>query len=306
MSAFGELTSTSKSPWIYSGKRFDAETGFYYFGRRYLDPQLGRWITKDPLGYADGLNLYAYVHNRPLTHIDPDGQFAFLIPIALSLAAEYTVPFAAVALQEAGYITAAAFLTGVVQGYNGSILEGSPLESLDANAALAGGAGKALGFALSCANPRKGLTNIARTALTKEVTVVSTNVVNKAANKWYVNTFKQATAHIKPDRANPYKPFIKKNTRENLKTLTGITPDSTTQAHHVFPQYRKKFFADKDINIHDPKYMTWWKSPDHQKNAYGYNKEWEKFIQSTPNPTKYQVLDQGRIIMNEYGIKVNY
>ena len=48
-----------------------------YFGARYLNPQLGRWISADPLavhapGKAD-LNLYAYVHGRVLVAVDPVG-----------------------------------------------------------------------------------------------------------------------------------------------------------------------------------------------------------------------------------------
>ena len=56
---------------------------------------IGRWITPDPAGFADGPNLYTYVHNHPLSYIDPDGQFAFLIPIAISMAADYCLPYAA-------------------------------------------------------------------------------------------------------------------------------------------------------------------------------------------------------------------
>lgn len=58
------------SPWRFAGKRYDIETQFLYFGRRYYNPSLGRWITPDPKGRHDGPNLYAYVHNNPLTHFD--------------------------------------------------------------------------------------------------------------------------------------------------------------------------------------------------------------------------------------------
>jgi RHS repeat-associated protein len=58
------------NPWRFSSKRTDSETGFVYFGRRYYDPQLGKWLTMDPLGLKAGPNLYAYVLNNPLTHID--------------------------------------------------------------------------------------------------------------------------------------------------------------------------------------------------------------------------------------------
>jgi len=43
------------------------------FGRRYYVPELGRWLTPDPAGFTDGMNLYAYVHNDPLTHLDEYG-----------------------------------------------------------------------------------------------------------------------------------------------------------------------------------------------------------------------------------------
>ena len=45
-------------------------------GRRFYDPTAGRFITADPLGFADGPNRYAYVGNRPLVFIDPDGRLA--------------------------------------------------------------------------------------------------------------------------------------------------------------------------------------------------------------------------------------
>jgi hypothetical protein len=42
-----------------------------------------RWLTTDPLGFKDGLNLYAYVHNHPFYYKDPDGQFAFVLPFVI-------------------------------------------------------------------------------------------------------------------------------------------------------------------------------------------------------------------------------
>ena len=61
----------------FTGKEDDIEVGLIYFGARYLNPQLGRWISADPLavhapGKAD-LNLYAYVHGRVLSAVDPVG-----------------------------------------------------------------------------------------------------------------------------------------------------------------------------------------------------------------------------------------
>lgn len=74
--AFGEESFISTdNPWRYAGKRTDEETGLIYFGKRYYSPILGRWISPDPIGFADGPNLYAYVHNNPLRYFDRQGLF---------------------------------------------------------------------------------------------------------------------------------------------------------------------------------------------------------------------------------------
>jgi RHS repeat-associated protein len=71
--AFGGFDHTEKvhSPWLFSGQRFD--NGLYRFDKRFYDPSVGRWIAPDPLGFADGPNLFAYVNNNPLIYIDPYG-----------------------------------------------------------------------------------------------------------------------------------------------------------------------------------------------------------------------------------------
>ncbi|MDG9882778.1 toxin [Pseudomonas sp. GD04058] len=56
----------------YCGKERDAG-GLYYFGLRYYAPWLGRWISADPLGEVDGLNLYRMVMNNPLNLRDVNG-----------------------------------------------------------------------------------------------------------------------------------------------------------------------------------------------------------------------------------------
>jgi|GEM_PF-816301 len=61
----------------FTGKEEDVEVGLQYFGKRFLNPLLGRWISADPLavhapGEAD-LNLYAYVHGTVLASTDPLG-----------------------------------------------------------------------------------------------------------------------------------------------------------------------------------------------------------------------------------------
>ncbi len=58
---------------MFTGRRFDPKTGLYYYRMRYYSPDLGRFLQPDPIGYADGMNIYAYCGNNPLTFVDPMG-----------------------------------------------------------------------------------------------------------------------------------------------------------------------------------------------------------------------------------------
>jgi insecticidal toxin complex protein TccC len=57
----------------YSGKEMDV-SGLYYYGARYYAPWLQRWVSADPAGDVDGLNLYGFVGNNPILFIDNDGN----------------------------------------------------------------------------------------------------------------------------------------------------------------------------------------------------------------------------------------
>ena len=57
----------------YSGKERDA-TGLYYYGYRYYQPWAGRWLSADPAGPVDGLNLFRMNRNNPVTFYDSDGK----------------------------------------------------------------------------------------------------------------------------------------------------------------------------------------------------------------------------------------
>lgn len=56
----------------YSGKERDA-TGLYYYGYRYYQPWAGRWLSADPAGTVDGMNLYRMVRNNPVALRDGNG-----------------------------------------------------------------------------------------------------------------------------------------------------------------------------------------------------------------------------------------
>ncbi len=82
---YGEqLDSTSENEKLaYTGKEHDDVTGLTYFGARYYDPHLGRFMSVDPVGFVESnpmsFNRYAYANGNPYRFIDPDGRSAIEI-----------------------------------------------------------------------------------------------------------------------------------------------------------------------------------------------------------------------------------
>jgi len=56
-----------------AGYYTDVETGLILCTNRHYDPQQGRFLTRDPLGYGGGINLYGYTQNNPVNRMDPSG-----------------------------------------------------------------------------------------------------------------------------------------------------------------------------------------------------------------------------------------
>jgi len=84
---FGNIMRNSSpgyQPVLFAGGLYDEDTKFVRFGARDYDPAIGRWTTKDPIGFAGGdTNLYAYVGGDPMSYIDPEGTF--LVPVAVGI-----------------------------------------------------------------------------------------------------------------------------------------------------------------------------------------------------------------------------
>jgi RHS repeat-associated protein len=73
VNGWGTPHSAIGNPWVFTGRQLDEETGLYYYRERFYDTFKGRFLQRDPLGYVDGYNLYAYVRSNPVNLTDPSG-----------------------------------------------------------------------------------------------------------------------------------------------------------------------------------------------------------------------------------------
>ena len=76
--SYGNLLAQSDpskaTRFLFTGRELDEEIGLYYYRARYYDPQIGRFLSEDPLRFKGGdMNLYRYVGNDPVSFLDPWG-----------------------------------------------------------------------------------------------------------------------------------------------------------------------------------------------------------------------------------------
>jgi RHS repeat-associated protein len=66
--------SSVGNPFLFTGQRYDPETGLLYYKARHYSTFFGRFMQRDPMDYRAGdINLYEYVKDNPVNHTDPSG-----------------------------------------------------------------------------------------------------------------------------------------------------------------------------------------------------------------------------------------
>jgi RHS repeat-associated protein len=79
LSQTGDLAAANL--YRFSSKELHAKSGMYYYGFRFYEPHLQRWINRDPIGELGGINLYGFVANDPPNLVDGDGRLLAVIVI---------------------------------------------------------------------------------------------------------------------------------------------------------------------------------------------------------------------------------
>ena len=128
--SIGEL-----NPFRYRGYYYDSETGLYYLQSRYYDPSMGRFLNADDVSYIEpektnGVNLYSYCYNNPITFVDPEGHLpnwakwliGGAVIVGLGIA---TLMTGGAAAGVAGFIVSGAFKGALVGAASGSLISGT-------------------------------------------------------------------------------------------------------------------------------------------------------------------------------------
>jgi RHS repeat-associated protein len=72
--AFGVSVGSMRTRYGYTGRERDELSGLMHYRARWYDPQQGRFLGEDPIGFYDGPNRYVYVRNNPVAFVDPEGM----------------------------------------------------------------------------------------------------------------------------------------------------------------------------------------------------------------------------------------
>jgi RHS repeat-associated protein len=71
--SFGNSGGSGRTRYDYTGRERDPNSGLMFYRARWFDPQVGRFISEDPIGFGGGMDWYDYVGGNPLRWVDPTG-----------------------------------------------------------------------------------------------------------------------------------------------------------------------------------------------------------------------------------------
>lgn len=243
---YGAPVTTASTPQDgpgYTGHVNDADTGLVYMQQRYYDPDVGGFISPDPIRPTPGniysFNRYAYANNNPIRYTDPDGRNATAFIGGLfveswhgitgqgfngtrlvgALQDGYNGEGAGVlhaALQDVGTLSAVAGVAGAVKGAAALVGRIAAKQAVKEGAELASGASKSLG-----ANPFKGKSAQEVSKVLEKKGYAPKGSDPGAGRGTYVNTKTGRGYHIDAEHPAPKGPHVgvhrSRNMRDTMK-----------------------------------------------------------------------------------------
>jgi RHS repeat-associated protein len=210
----------------FTGKELDEETGLYYFGARYYDPQFSSWISTDPAldGYLPtgaqlyfpekafdskklkgsggmynsmNVNLYHFANLNPVKNIDPDGKVVIAIPVYLYIMSVLGSPDLQNDVQQLAMDASEGNMPGVIADIIGIAIPGVPAQPIKLS-------GKAMNEIMQATEKAvKKYGPELKAFAEKKLSGMSTDKIKKLVKDWESKPTNQAktpggTIHYKP------------------------------------------------------------------------------------------------------------
>jgi len=247
----------------------------YFYGARWYDDYLNRWIQPDIIisdpGNSIDWDRYAYARNNPVKYIDPNGHEVkcpqndcdkplFVFDYSNLGLGRFVNALAMTAIEVVASPVCWLVVGCHVDWGNNIIIGPTGAESM--HNAIAG----------------------------------SANPIAMVASPWA------------PKTGSIFLQFLPENFRENLMRLTGLSDEAFKglQAHHVLPQAFRKDFAAAGLNVDDPVFGTWVDST-HQKWTQAYQDAWNEFLdpfrKNDTHPTIEQVFAYAESLADRFGFE---
>ncbi len=247
---------------------------------RYYAPSLGRFVSRDPIGFASGINLYAYCYGNPINYWDPEGTDGI-----------FGVP-AGTVVGAGGY-----FLFTVLSGGNpvigalGGAAAGTAwsyfVDHKDIQTSLADGFTGAL-----VANGLDDVLIAGRAYFNYSSTPPAEAASEPAAAAEDANSETLCRLRAKLDDPQIRRESVDPPTdRGGLRKNMGDPPGEGYHAHHMLPWKFKEYFAKAGLDVNDPQYGSWIKEERHLGFSYDYNQKWGEFIAEHPLSDKTNILN---------------